>query len=428
MEVTTLTGLTIIQKIIKNHANVSDDGLYTGNIVWVSVDLTTARDYAGPQVISLFEQYYPDSTVFNNNRIVLTPDCYPYGNDPKHAQDQEILRLFSKKHGIALTDLGSGIGSHLVVKRGFAYPGDIVIGADSHYNLLGALGILGQGAGDVMLAFSFKTGKYWIKIPETVKVIIKGNFDWPTTAKDIALYTLKKLHETGITGNAVEFYGDTVKKMSIEERITLCSLITEASGLIGFVPHDETTDEYLSKFSSRKTEKILSDEDAIYSKTIIIDVQDLEPQIACPPHPHNVKPISEVEGTQLTSIIIGSCTNGTAKDIRESLDVLQDHKVNSNLRLAIIPATREDVVELAKDETYLHLLETGANFFGTGCSTCAKGQYGLTGGKTAITLTTGNRNTQGKIGLGDVYLASPVVAAASAITGKITMPKKEVKN
>ena len=141
---------------------------------------------------------------------------------------------------------------------------------------------------------------------------------------------------------------------------------------------------------------------------------------------HNVKPISEVVGTPLTSIIIGSCTNGTSKDIRDSLEVLRNKKINPNLRLAIIPATREDVIELAQDETYLHLLESGANFFGTGCSTCAKGQYGLTGGKTTITLTTGNRNTQGKIGPGDVYLASPVVAAASAITGKITIPTKEV--
>ena len=425
MEVNDLSGLTLIQKIIKNHADISEDDLFPGNIVWVSLDLVTARDYAGPQVISLFEQCYPKSTVFNNEKIVLTPDCYPYGNDPKHAQDQEILRVFSKKHNLTLTDLGSGIGSHLIVKRGFTFPGDIVIGADSHYNLLGAFGILGQGAGDVMLAFSFKTGKYWIKIPETVKVIITGTFHWPTTAKDVALLTLKKLHEIGITGNAVEFYGETVEKMSIEERITLCSLITEASGLIGFVPHDSKTDDFFRKYSDKKIERIKSDKDAVYSKTVSIDVQDLEPQIACPPHPHNVKPISEVVGTPLTSIIIGSCTNGTAKDIRESLEVLQNKKVNQNLRLAIIPATREDVVELAQDKTYLNLLESGANFFGTGCSTCAKGQYGLTGGKTTITLTTGNRNTQGKIGPGDVYLASPVIAAASAITGKITLPKKE---
>ena len=171
-----MTGLTLIQKIIKNHTNVPEEDLVPDNIVWVSVDLVTARDYAGPQVISLFEQYYPNSSVFNNKKIILTPDCYPYGNDPKHAQDQEILRVFSKKHNITLTDLGSGIGSHLIVKRGFTIPGDIIIGADSHYNLLGAFGILGLGAGDVMLAFSFNTLIYCIKIPETVKIIITGDY------------------------------------------------------------------------------------------------------------------------------------------------------------------------------------------------------------------------------------------------------------
>ncbi len=422
----TLTGLTLIQKIIQNHTNVSEKDLYTGNIVWVSVDLVTARDYAGPQVISLFEQHYPNSMVFDKSKIVLTPDCYPYGNDPQHAKDQEILRIFSKNHNIPLTDLGSGIGSHLIVKRGYTTPGDIVIGADSHYNLLGAFGILGQGAGDVMLAFSFKTGKYWIKIPDTVKVTITGKYQWPTTAKDVALYVLKDLHELGITGQAVEFYGETIDRMSIEERITLCSLITEASGLIGFVPTDNKTVDFFKHYSTRTFETISADGNANYSKTHVIDIQDLEPQIACPPHPHNVKPISEVLGTPLTSIIIGSCTNGTADDIRSTVEIIQNKKVNPDVRLAIIPATREDTIELTKDQSYLSLLESGANFFGVGCSTCAKGQYGLTGGKTAITLTTGNRNTQGKIGPGDVYLASPVIAAASAITGKISLPKKEV--
>ncbi len=412
-------GYTIIEKIIKSRAETSD--IYPGNIVWVNLDLVTARDYAGPQAIDLFNANYPDEKPFDSDKIIFTPDCYPYGNDPKHAKDQEKLRVFAKKHNIRLTDLGSGIGSHLLFKRGYAKPGDIVIGTDSHYNLLGAIGILGQGAGDVMIAFAMKTGKYWIKIPETVKVNLVGDYKWPTTSKDLALYVLKQLHDYGITGKAVEFYGDILKKLSLTERATLCSLITEATGVIGFVPPDEVTEEHYRKLGI-EYDPIYADDDANYSSELTIDIQDLGFYVACPPHPHNVKPVEEVLGTPINSVIIGSCTNGNANDIMDAQRVLAGKKVNPNIRFAIIPATREDFVEISRNETMINLLDEGGNFFGVGCSTCAKGQYGLTGGETAVTMTTGNRNTQGKIGPADVYLASPVIAAATAIAGKIAVP------
>ena len=419
-----MTGFTLVEKIIKSHSDVSDEEIYPGNIVWIDLDLVTARDYAGPQVIDLFQKNYPGSKTFDNKKIIFTPDCYPYGNDPKHAIDQEKIRVFAKEHDIEVTDLGSGIGSHLLFRRGYAKPGDIAFGADSHYNILGALGILGQGAGDVMLAFSVKTGKSWIKIPETIKVVLKGDYRWPTTSKDLALYVLKQLHEYEITGKAVEFYGPIIPKLSIEDRVTLCSLITEASGVIGFVPPDEITAEYYKQFNL-ETATIKADEDAKYADVLEIDIQDLGLYIACPPHPHNVKPIEEVLGTEVNSVVIGSCTNGSATDIQQAAEVLRNKKTHDNLRFGIVPATREDFVELTSDGTMATILAAGGNFFGAGCSTCAKGQYGLTGGTTTVTMTTGNRNTQGKIGPGDVYLASPIVAAATAIKGKIAIPEKK---
>jgi len=419
-----MTGFTLVEKIVKSHSDVSDEEIYPGNILWIDLDLVTARDYAGPQVIDLFQKNYPGSETFDNDKIIFTPDCYPYGNDPKHAIDQEKIRVFAKEHKIRVTDLGSGIGSHLLFRRGYAKPGDIAFGADSHYNILGALGILGQGAGDVMLAFSIKTGKSWIKIPETIKVVIKGDYKWPTTSKDLALYVLKLLHEYGITGKAVEFYGPIISKLSIEDRVTLCSLITEASGVIGFVPPNDITAEYYKQFNL-ETKTIVADENANYADELEIDIQDLGLYVACPPHPHNVKPIEEVLGTEIDSIVIGSCTNGTATDIKQAAEVLKNNKTHENLRLGIVPATREDFVELNLDGTMATILEAGGNFFGAGCSTCARGQYGLTGGKTTVTMTTGNRNTQGKIGPGDVYLASPIVAAATAIKGKIAIPEKK---
>lgn len=421
-----MASFTLIEKIIKNHTNVSDNEIYSGNILWIDVDLVTARDYAGPQVIDLFQEHYSGSNTFNNEKIIFTPDCYPYGNDPKHAKDQEKIRVFAKEHNIEVTDLGSGIGSHLLFRRGFSKPGDIAFGADSHYNILGALGILGQGAGDVMLAFAMKTGKSWIKIPETIKVVLKGDYEWPTTAKDLALFVLKELHEYGITGKAVEFYGDIIDRLSIEERVTLCSLITEASGVIGFVAADQKTVDYYSNVGIN-IEKISADADANYVSELVIDIQDLGQYIACPPHPHNVKKIKEVIGTPIYSIVIGSCTNGSAADIHDAAIILKGQKINPNVRLGIVPATREDFVSINLVGDMTTILEAGGNFFGVGCSTCAKGQYGLTGGETAVTLTTGNRNTQGKIGPADVYLASPVVAAAAAIKGKIVFPEEVIK-
>ena len=417
-----MTGFTLIEKIIKSHSIVSNEEIYPGNIVWINLDLVTARDYAGPQVIDLFQENYPEAKTFDNNKIIFTPDCYPYGNDPKHATDQEKIRVFAKKHNIRVTDLGSGVGSHLLFRRGFSKPGDIAFGADSHYNILGALGILGQGAGDVMLAFAMKTGKSWIKIPETVKVTLKGEYNWPTTSKDLALYVLKHLHDYGITGQAVEFYGDIIPKLSIEDRVTLCSLITEASGVIGFIPPDEITAEFYRQ-QNIEIELITADENANYVSELTIDIQDLGLYVACPPHPHNVKPIEEVLETPINSIIVGSCTNGTAADIKEAAKILKNRKVNPEVRLGIVPATREDFIAVHKENSMTTILDAGGNFFGAGCSTCAKGQYGLTGGETAVTMTTGNRNTQGKIGPADVYLASPIVAAATAIEGKIAKPK-----
>ncbi len=419
-------GKTIIEKIFENH---TEDEVKPGNIIWLDIDTRTARDFGGPNVVKkLYEYYGEDVQVDDPSRTFFTFDTVAPAKTIPYANNQHFCRQFAKKRGIKVFDVDSGIGSHVAIEKGLCWPGSTFVGTDSHLNILGAVGAFGQGMGDADIAFAFKTGKTWFEVPSTIKIIFKGKpYKFPVTAKDLTLFTLRQLGSKGALGRAIEFYGEVIDNMSLFERITLSSMVTEMGGIIGFITPDEKIIEHFKKVKNNPEIKpVIADDDAEYEKVIEIDISNLKPQIACPPKPDNVKDVREVEGITVDSVFIGSCTNGRYEDISLAAEIFKRFKVKEGVMAKVVPSTREVFGRLLKDGTLDILYEAGVIVSNPGCGGCASGQIGMTG-KGEVQISTSNRNFKGKQGDGDTYLASPVVAAVCAVTGEITDPVEFLK-
>jgi 3-isopropylmalate/(R)-2-methylmalate dehydratase large subunit len=309
------------------------------------------------------------------------------------------------------------------MEEGLARANGTVVGTDSHMNILGALGVFGQGMGDVDITFAFRTGRTWFEVPESVKVILKGTFKKPTSAKDLTLYLLKVLGTKKIALRSAEFTGPAAAGLSLAGRLTLCSMVTEMAGIIGFIPElGPEAREKIEGYTKAPHLPLSSDGDAAYAEAIEVDVQDLPPQVAAPPSPTNVKPASELRGTKIDSGFIGSCTNGRFEDFAEAARLLRGRRVKKGIMLKIVPATRRVYEELLAKGILQDLFEAGAIVVNPGCGGCAEGHVGLTG-KGEVQISTGNRNFAGKQGKGQTYLASPAVVAASCILGHIAGPE-----
>jgi len=413
-------GKTIIEKIIQRH---TDDEARPGKIVWMDLDIRSARDFGGPNVAKHYEREYRDEPVADPTKTYFTFDLCVPACTLKYADNQQICRDFAKKHGIAVFDVDKGIGSHVLMEEGLASAGKTVVGTDSHLNILGAVGCFGQGMGDVDITFAFKTGKTWFEVPETLKVTIKGEFAWPTSTKDLTLFILKNLRTEKAALKAVEFLGDSVANLTLAGRITLCSMVTEMAGIIGFVPgYDLSFEQEILSFSGEKMMPIQGDESAEYSDEVEIDVSGLPPQVAAPSSPTNVFSVSELTGTEIHSGFIGSCTNGRLVDLEEAARVLKGKKVKEGIMLKIVPATQKVYAELLLEGVLEDLFHSGAIISNPGCGGCAEGHIGLTG-KGEVQISTGNRNFAGKQGKGLTYLASPAIVAASCVRGEICSPE-----
>lgn len=413
-------GKSIIEKIIENHTT---DPVKAGKVVWINLDVVSARDFGGPNVSKHYQREYGEASVFDRSKTFFTFDLCAPACTLKYADNQQICRDFAKKHEIRVFDVDSGIGSHVLIEEGLALPGTTVVGTDSHMNILGAVGCFGQGMGDVDITFAFKTGKTWFEIPETIKVSVKGNYSWPTTAKDLTLYIAKKLGTHKAALKSIEFYGETVKNLSISGRITLCSMVTEMAGIIGFIPEwEESIEKEFGKFSGQKLFHLQADEGVSYIDHVEIDVAGLAPQVAAPFSPTNVYDISEVKGVNIDSGFIGSCTNGRGEDFAQAARILKGRKVKKGVMLKIVPATRRVYEEILKNGILETLFESGAIVSNPGCGGCAEGHIGLTG-EGEVQISTGNRNFSGKQGKGKTYLASPAVVAASCVAGHIASPE-----
>lgn len=414
-------GKTIIEKIIQAHCR---DEAAAGKIVWMDLDIRSARDFGGPNVVKHYEQEYGNAPPDDRAKTFFTFDLCAPACTLKYADNQQACRDFARQHGIEVFDVDRGIGSHVLMEEGLARPGQTVVGTDSHMNILGAVGCLGQGMGDVDITFAFKTGRTWFEVPESVKVVLRGMPSPYSDPKDLTLYLCKELGTKSIALRAAEFYGEAAASLDMAGRITLCSMITEMAGIIGFISAGEAPSVLTpAELSDEKFPLFQEDPDAAYADTIEVNVEGLPPQVAVPFSPNNVRPVAEARGTRIDSGFIGSCTNGRTEDIVRAADVLNGKKVKKGIMLKVVPATRRVYQELLDRGILNSLLQSGAIILNPGCGGCAEGHAGLTG-KGEVQISTGNRNFSGKQGMGKTYLASPAVVAASCLRGEIVAPEE----
>ena len=404
---------TIIEKIFEKHTR---DRVEVGNTIWLDIDVRTARDFGGAQVVKNLMENYNENYVDDASKTFFTFDCNAPANTIGYANNQQICREFARQNGIRIFDVNRGIGSHVLIEEGIAYPGITAVGTDSHFNILGAIGAFGQGMGDIDIAFVFKTGKIWFEVPPTIKVNFVGMPSMSWTAKDLALLCVKEL-KGKVLGKAIEFYGEIIDALSLDARITLASMVTEMGGIIGFIPPSKEIIKFCEERTGKSIKPVYA-EDAIYEKEIDIDVSNLEPLIALPGNPSNVKRVRDLPSIEINSVFIGSCTNGRYEDMKIAADILKGKKVAENVMLKIVPSTRE-VWKKMMNGIMKDLFKAGAIISHAGCGGCASGQIGMTG-RGEVQVSTSNRNFKGKQGEGDTYLASPATAAASALTGYIT--------
>ncbi|MGB8953106.1 MAG: aconitase/3-isopropylmalate dehydratase large subunit family protein [Candidatus Aminicenantales bacterium] len=413
-------GKTIIEKIIQAHTG---EEVSAGKTVWMDLDVRSARDFGGPNVVFNYRREYGDSPLADRDKTFFTFDLCAPACILKYADNQQICRDFARMHGVRVFDVDKGIGSHVLIEEGLARPNSTVVGTDSHMNILGAVGCFGQGMGDVDITFAFKTGMTWFEIPETVKIIVKGECSPLAGAKDLTLALLRELGTKKIALKAAEFYGEAVQNLSLAGRMTLCTMVTEMAGIIGFVPeYPDSLVREIAGYADDEFQPFLPDKDARYSEVFEVDVSGLPPQVAVPFSPTNVRSISEVRGTKIDSGFIGSCTNGRTEDFIQAAEVLKGRTVKKGIMLKVVPATRQVYENLLERGILEDLFRSGAIVINPGCGGCAEGHPGLTG-KGEVQVSTGNRNFSGKQGKGMTYLAGPAVVAASCVVGALASPE-----
>lgn len=407
-------GKTIIEKIIADH---SGQDVSPGNIVDMTIDTRIARDFGGANVVKNLEEN--SLPIDDPHKTYFTFDCNPGGSSQKYAINQQLCRDFARNNGIKVYDINAGIGTHLAIDEGLVYPGETLVSTDSHANLVGAIGAFGQGMGDQDIAYAFAKGKVWFKVPPTVKIILSGEPSPTATPKDVVLATLRELGANGLLGFASEFYGDYIDRLGLSGRITIASMATEMGGICSFFPPNEEISDYCKKVSKRDFSPVYADKDAEYAKIIEIRIDDLSPLISRPGHPEDVVPVTEVAGKKIDSAFIGSCTNGRYEDLLLAANILNHRRVAPGVVLKLVPST-DRIWQQALSEGLISLFkEAGALVGNAGCAGCAEGQIGQNG-PGEVTVSTGNRNFPGKQGKGEVYIASPATAVASAIAGHIT--------
>lgn len=415
-------GMTMTQKILAVHAGL--ESVADGQLIEADVDLTLANDITGPVSIAEMQKAGFDK-VFDKEKVCLVMDHFVPNKDIKSAEQCKICRDFSTDQGIVnFFDVGEmGIEHALLPEKGLTAPGELIIGADSHTCTYGALGAFSTGVGSTDLAAGMATGKAWFKVPSAIKFNLSGKLQKWVSGKDVILYIIGKIGVDGALYKSMEFTGPGVSSLSIDDRFAICNMAIEAGAKNGIFPVDETTLAYVKDRVKREFKVFEADEDAVYDQVIEINLSSLRPTVAFPHLPENTRPVDEAKGVEIHQAIIGSCTNGRIEDMRIAAQILKGRKVCKTVRTIIIPATQAIYLQSLREGLIEIFIEAGAVVSTPTCGPCLGGYMGiLAHGERSIATT--NRNFVGRMGhvTSEVYLSNPAVAAASAITGKITDP------
>lgn len=411
--------MTMTQKILAKAAGLSE--VKAGQLISASLSLVMGNDITAPVAIDEFKKA-DIKAVFDNKKIALVPDHFTPNKDIKSAILSKTMREFAREHKIEnYFEVGrAGIEHALIPEKGLAKPGDVIIGADSHTCTYGALGAFSTGVGSTDMAVGMATGESWFKVPEGIKVILKGEKAKNISGKDVILHLIGKIGVDGALYKSLEFTGDGISSLSMDDRFTICNMAIEAGAKNGIFPVDEKTTAYLDEHCKDSYTVFAADEDYNYPEVIEIDLSSLRPTIAKPHLPSNTVTIDEIEKVKIDQAVIGSCTNGRMEDMRIAAEVLKGKKIHEDVRCIIIPATQAIYIKCIEEGLANIFIDAGAVFSTPTCGPCLGGHMGiLAPGEVCVSTT--NRNFVGRMGdvTSKVYLSSPYIAAASAIKGEI---------
>ena len=410
-------GLTLAEKIISEHAGKE---VHAGELVISKVDVTAVQDGTGPLTVQEFKKLGKDK-LNNPERTILFIDHASPSPRKELSNTHMVLREFHKEYGAVLSDVGAGVCHQRLIET-FVNPGEVLVGADSHTCTSGALGAFATGMGSTDVAVAMALGKTWLKVPATYKIVVRGHFKPGICSKDLMLYLIGMIGADGATYKALEFSGDTIENISMSERFTLANMAVEAGAKCGLFVADEKTKEFLRERGREdKFRQILPDKDAVYEKVIEINAEDVPHTVSCPHTVDNTKTVEELKNVKVNQVYVGTCTNGRIEDLRIVAGILNGKTVHPDVRMLISPASKDVFKQALKEDLIDIFVEAGAAILAPGCGPCVGVHAGILG-DGEVCLATQNRNFQGRMGntKGFIYLASPYVAAYTALRGHIS--------
>lgn len=418
--------MTMTQKILADHAGLEE--VKAGQLIEAKLDVVMANDITGPMALPIFKQMA--EKVFDKDKVVLVPDHFTPNKDIKSAENSKAIREFSLSQCLThhMEQGKCGVEHAILPERGIVAAGECIVGADSHTCTYGALGAFSTGVGTTDIATAMATGELWFKVPSAIKFVLKGKLNPYVGGKDVILHIIGKIGVDGALYKSMEFVGEGVSELTMDERFTICNMAIEAGAKNGIFPVDEKTREYLDNHTDKKYKEFCADDDAEYDEVIEINLSEIVPTVAFPHLPgnaHTIDEINENEKIMIDQVVIGSCTNGRLSDLKKAAEIMKGKKVANHVRVMVVPATQKIFKECMREGIADIFIDAGCAFNTPSCGPCMGGHMGVMA-KGEKCVSTTNRNFVGRMGDTEslIYLASPEVAAASAICGYIADPRK----